>query len=241
MSYLNNLAAIAIGKEFSVEPNFIVSNNINNIKTDTLTEKETAYPKTDIIHDKKVNKISSDNKYENSISQKTVNRDSPIQQETNENEFEMNNSFDSEQDALQNIEDKTTFEKGFDDNDGVNTKIDGKEIISLQELTIKLKKEDESTLNIDDKVYQEKDPDIHVKNEKVTGLQKSLKISGRNNFSYPIPDKEDKAEEPSTINISIGRIEVKAVHPEKKINVKSGQKPQLSLNDYLKSFNRDKR
>lgn len=46
----------------------------------------------------------------------------------------------------------------------------------------------------------------------------------------------------STIKINIGRIEVRAVYPEQVISSKAEEnKPQLTLNDYLRSFNEGKR
>lgn len=247
MNYLTNLAAMSIGRVPLVEPNFNRVNTSNGA-LESIIDSNSAQADFKLNNgSKEKNKSAAEGLQENSFQKNEYDLKKSKSIETEKNEL-------ASKDLIENtIAETKTYERDINPTTKVEEESSSDtNVIKAGNISIEQNTDlfGDSPLNFN----QEDETILKIKKEKIPGREsvfnftdnknrftKEAKIFKQNNIPSVISDGENKSAEPSTIKISIGRIEVKAVHPEKKTINNSGQKPQLSLSDYLKSFNRDKR
>ena len=264
MDFLSNLASIALGKSTNVKPlfnsiSFQSSKNLDNDGNGGESPIETARgkfygnnEKANLSENNDVseimnNKLQIEEKGSNVIDSEEKN----ILSEIRPNAIRIN------EEKTSNPLDNSTNEK-YDSSPRINAYFEDSHLHDIKGNRISEKSSNDVHSSIIDEVENnESNLVLSLENKDEEGNKDKFIIQGNktlktisqknffnnagNNVSFNFPSAENKKGNSNTVKINIGRVEVKAVYPEqKKIIQPEQRKPELSLDDYLKSFNQDK-
>jgi hypothetical protein len=254
MDFLNNLASLALGEISKVKPlfnlaSFYPDNNtgINETNTEVFSENETVRLSGEIPNENLLNKDEQDSRVrESNLGEEKAfihlpqNDLSPVvksysMQENEEDSFQLLNKSDANENNIF-IKDlqSATKEKPF-----ASHKSEPKESIS-EVAEIKFKDDfEEQVLGLENKIKIGNSRNQFFTIKKDAAVEKNLLVQEiKKDDDLKNSTNMHKAENTS-VKINIGRIELRAVYPEqKRLSLPQQKKPQLSLDNYLKSFNK---
>jgi hypothetical protein len=256
MDFLSNLASLALGEIPVIKPLLpslaSQSNNDNKYFNEAYREKNISFESNDELkegqtpHEKNFNSFPTkqiefqDDEKIIPAQEKRIFPDEKIfsdkSKSISDEIFDLTKSINPVEENIQNNNltvDTGNGEKPFD-NKAVNSKNYVLQSINNlfedDDTVLKLKKSDNKNEN---------NFEMHPVNPQ---SKSSKNVLDRKNKNFGFDTDGSNTTKSSTIKINIGRIEVRAVYPEQVIASKTEQNiPQLTLQDYLRSFNEGKR